>query len=412
MGTRGPLAGWLTAEAVSLAGTRVSMVALPFFVLATTGSPVLTGLVAVAELVPLVVLKVLAGPLIDRYGARRVAVSCDLASVVVVAAVPLLHDTGALPFGGLLGLVALAGALRGPSDAAKYALAPTLARHAEVPVERVTGLHSSVERTATMLGAVLAGGLVAAVGAANALLVDALSFGVSALVLGRALRGVGTATHESTEGYLGQLREGWHFLRTDRLLVAITVMVALTNMIDLAWTSVLAPVWGVEHGGAAVLGVYFACFSAGAGAGSLLAAAYADRVPRYATYLVCFMAVGLPRFAVVAFDTPLVAVLATAVATGFAAGFINPILGAVMCERVPEPLLGRVSSISVAAGYALMPFGGLLGGVLVDGVGLSAALLVAGAAYFLVTTLPALDRSFRQLDARPKTLNESLSAAA
>ena len=78
-----PLHGWLAAEGVSLVGTRVSMVALPFFVLTPTGSPEKTGLVAVAEMLPLVVLKVLGGPVIDRLGARGVAITCDWASLAV-----------------------------------------------------------------------------------------------------------------------------------------------------------------------------------------------------------------------------------------------------------------------------------------------------------------------------------------
>ena len=48
-----------------------------------------------------------------------------------------------------------------------------------------------------------------------------------------------------------------------------------------------------------------------------------------------------------------------------------------------------------------MPFGGLLGGLLVAGVGLSTALLLTGAAYFLVTMLPAVDPRWREIDRRP-----------
>ena len=116
---RRPLYGWLGSEGISLMGTRVSMIALPFFVLTTTGSPEKTGLVAVAEMLPLVVLKVLGGPIIDRVGARRVAITCDWGSLAVVGAIPFLHEAGLLSFVGFLGLVAVAGALRGPGDAAK-----------------------------------------------------------------------------------------------------------------------------------------------------------------------------------------------------------------------------------------------------------------------------------------------------
>jgi len=402
-----PLYGWLAAAGVSLIGTRISMVALPFFVLSTTGSPERTGLVAVAEMVPLVLLKVLGGPVIDRVGARRVTLGCDWASVAVVGAIPLLHESGHLSFIGFLALVAVAGALRGPGDAAKAAMTPALAATAGVALERVTGLSSTVERTASMLGAAAAGALVAAIGPAQALVVDAVSFGCSALLLGWAVpqRTGASAGDADPAPYVEQLREGWRFLRGDRVLVGITVMIALTNMIDLAWSAVLVPVWGVEReGGAAAVGALFATFAGASALGSLVAAAYAERLPRYATYLVCFLVTGLPRFVVMALGTPLVGVLAMAVVGGFASGFLNPILGAVIYERVPQHLMGRVSSLSTACCFALMPLGGLLGGFLVGGAGLTAAMLACGVAYFAVTMLPAVDPRWRGIGRRPKAL--------
>jgi MFS family permease len=404
MRTGRPLHGWLAAEGVSLVGTRVSMVALPFFVLTTTGSPEKTGLVAVAEMLPLVVLKVLGGPVIDRVGARRVAISCDWASLAVVGAIPVLHGAGLLPFPAFLVLVAVAGALRGPGDAAKYAMTPTLASVADVPMERVTGLSSTVERTASMLGAALAGGLVAAIGPANALLVDSVSFGGSALLLAWAVPGRTAMVVEADPDpapYTEQLREGWRFLRRDAVLVGITVMVALTNLIDLAWAAVLVPVWGLAHGGAVAIGALFATFAGASALGSLVAAAWGERLPRYTTYLVCFLVTGLPRFVLMALDIPLWSLLAFCVVAGFCSGFLNPILGAVLYERVPAPLMGRVTSLSSACCFALMPLGGLVGGFLVGGAGLRVALLVCGLAYFVATMLPAVDPRWRGMDRRP-----------
>lgn len=411
------LYGWLTAEAVSLTGTRISMIALPFFVLSTTGSPEKTGLVALAEMVPLVLMKVLGGPVIDRVGARRVSIGCDLASVVVVGTIPLLYAAGWLPFGVFLALVAVAGGLRGPGDGAKAALVPSIVAEADVPMERATGLQSTVERTASMLGAALAGGLVALIGAANALIVDAVSFGVSAAVLAWSTRSLAPARTVATdpaeaEPYLRQLKEGWTFLRGDRVLVGITVMVALTNMIDIAYAAVLVPVWGVESGGgAAVVGLVFAVFSGASAVGALCAAAWAARLPRLATYFVAFMICGAPRFVVMAFDSPLWSVLVVSVAGGFAAGFLNPILGAVIYERIPEHLVGRVTSLTTAACFVLMPFGGLVAGFLIGGLGLGVAMLACGAAYFLITMLPAVDPRWREINHRPVRVQQGATVS-
>jgi hypothetical protein len=70
-------------------------------------------------------------------------------------------------------------------------------------------------------------------------------------------------------------------------------------------------------------------------------------------------------------------------------------------ERIPPHLVGRVTSLSSAMCFALMPFGGLLAGVLVGQFGLTAALLLCGAAYFVVTMAPAVDPRWRDMDRRP-----------
>ncbi len=422
MSTRRPLYGWLTSEAVSLTGTRVSMIAIPYFVLVTTHSPVKTGLVALAELLPLVLLKVLGGPVIDRVGARRISIGCDLGSMLVVGAIPVLYAVGWLSFGVFLALVACAGALRGPGDGAKNSLAPALVERAGVPMERATGLHSTVERTASMLGAAFAGGLVALIGPANALVVDAVSFGLSAAILAWATLPMARASvasrssvepAETPSRYRDQLREGWDFLRGDRVLLGIAVMVALTNLLDMAYVSVLVPVWAVTWGGgAAAIGLLFAVFGGASALGAVCAAAWAVRLPRYRVYLLAFLICGAPRYLVLAWDNPLWLVLAIAVVSGFGAGFINPVLGAVIFERIPQPLVGRVTSLTTALAFALMPLGGLLGGVLVSGFGLTVAMLACGAAYFLVTMGPAVDPRWREMDDRPEPAVAATSVTA
>ncbi|MEP9382149.1 MFS transporter [Nocardioides sp. KR10-350] len=411
--SRRPLYGWLTADAISLTGTRLSMLALPWFALTTTGSATKTGLIALVETAPMVVLKVLGGPVIDRLGPRRVAISCDVASAGVVALIPTLYAAGALHFGLFLLLVGTGGALRGPGDAAKNALIPQLVERAGVPIERATGLGSMVERSATMLGAAAAGVLIGVLGAPTAIAVDAASFALGAAVLAWSTAGLARPVeHPAAEPYLRQLGEGWDFLRRDRVLVGIVVMVTLTNLIDLAMVGVLTPVWGHERASVGTVGLLLAVFAAFSAVASGLAATYAARLPRYWTYVVCFLVAGVPRFLVLGLDTPLWGVVAVYAAGGFASGFLNPILGAIEFERIPSRLVGRVSSLGSAACYALMPFGGLLGGGLIGGLGLTGAMLVCGAAYFVVTMFPALDPTWREIDRRPARPAGGLIATA
>ncbi|GAA1913715.1 MFS transporter [Nocardioides hwasunensis] len=411
MADRAPLVGALVAEGVSFVGTRVSMIAIPWFVLSTTGSATLTGLVAAAEITPLVVFKALGGPLLDRLGPRRVTLTCDLLSALVVGLVPLLHDLGLLSLPLLLVLVAVAGALRGPGDAGKAAMSPEIARVAGCSLERVSGLASAVERTSTMAGAALAGLLVASVGAANALYVDAASFLVSFLVFALATSGLGRPVPPEPEAdptsYATELRQGWDFLRTDPVLVAICAMVAVTNLVDQAWVAVLAPVWAKDSGaGVEVLGTLFAVMSGASVLGALVAARWGETLPRYRTYVIAFLIAGAPRFVVMALESPIWAVLAVTVVAGAASGFLNPILGAVILERIPAPLMGRVSSLNTALCWSLMPLGGILGGLAVTGLGISPALVVAGATYLLTTMAPTRVPSFRRMDRSPAAAPE------
>jgi MFS family permease len=405
---RVPLYGWLTAECISLLGTRVSMIAIPWLVLTTTGSATQTGLVAAAEITPMVLFKAFGGPLVDRVGPRRMAITVDTMSFFAVGLIPLLHHNGVLTFPLLLALVAVAGALRGPGDAATTALIPALVERAEVPYERATGLASAVERGATMIGAAIAGGLVATVGAANAVAIDALSFAACALVLVITTRTLADpvqsgekTVEEATTGtsYVAELRAGWNFLRRDAVLISLCVMVAMTNLLDLAWSAVVLPVWAHESGaGVGAVGLVFSVWGGASMLGSVVAAAYGTRLPRFQTYLVAFLITGLPRFALFAIGVPFWAILAMCLVGGVSSGFLNPVLGAVQFERIPRDMVGRVTSLTSSICWSLMPLGGVLGGVLVSGIGLSPALWVIGIAYFVTTMAPALLPSFRGMN--------------
>jgi predicted MFS family arabinose efflux permease len=419
-GRRVPLYGWLTAEAISLLGTRVSMIAIPWLVLVTTGSPTKTGLVAAAELTPLVLFKATGGPLVDRMGPRRMAIAADVLSMIAVGLIPLLHKADHLTFGLLLLLVAVGGGLRGPGDAAVTAMIPSLSETAGVPYERVTGLGSAIERGATMIGAAIAGGLVATIGAANAVAVDAVSFGVCAVVLSLTTRGLGRSTEveatrtptpdEQPTSYLSELRDGWDFLRHDPVLMSLCLMIAVTNVLDLAWSAVLLPVWARDSGeGIGALALVFVVWGGASMIGSLVAAAYGTRLPRFATYVVAFAITGLPRFVLFALGVPLWAIVAMCLVGGCASGFLNPVLGAVEFERIPRELVGRVTALNSAICWSLMPLGGVLGGVLVTGIGLDPALLVVGLCYFAATMAPTFLPSFRGMNRQAATAPEPVS---
>ncbi|MFF8774877.1 MFS transporter [Kitasatospora sp. NPDC015120] len=418
----GPMAGVLAAMAISLTGTRVSAVALPWFVLATTGSATMTGVVAFVELAPYVLVKAFVGPVIDRLGPRVVSWTTDAVSAVAAGLVPLLHGLGLLPFWLLLVMVAVIGGARGPGDLAKEVMVPEAADRARFPLERATGLAGVTERLASTIGPAVGGGLVALLGPMAGLTVNAVAFALGSLVIAVALpRGTGRAAapsapgaeEEPSGGYWQLFREGFAFLRREPLLLTIIVMIAVTNLLDAAFLTVLVPVWARESGGGpAAIGLTGTVWGSAAVAGSLIAAAVAHRLPRRAVFFAGFLLAGAPRFVVLALDVPMGVVLAVFVLSGFGAGFLNPILGAVLFERVPRQLLGRVNALGDSLAWAGIPLGGLLAGAAVAMSGLIPVLLVCGGLYFVATTLPGLRPEWREMDRKRGRAPEAAAAAS
>ncbi|MGW1493100.1 MFS transporter [Streptomyces sp. NPDC002402] len=402
-----PLGGVLTAMAVSLTGTRISLVALPWFVLVTTGSATQTGLLAFCEMTPYVVVKAFTGPLVDRIGPRAVSWTTDLASATAAAVVPLLYALHLLSFPLLLVLVAVIGAARGPGDLAKEVMVPEAAERGGVPLERATGLSGVIERLASTVGPAAGGSLVALLGPMTGLVINAGCFALGSVIIGLALpRGMGHATAEASlqadepgPGYWRRFGEGFTFLRGESLLLTVIVMVGITNLLDAAITTVLIPVWARESGnGPTAIGLMGSVMGAAAVAGSLIAAVAARRLRRRVVVLTGFLLAGAPRFLILAFDAPLGAVLAVFALSGFGAGFINPVLGAVFFERVPRRMRGRVNALGDSLAWAGIPLGGLLAGAAVAAVGLAPVLLACGAAYFLTTNLAGLRPEWRERD--------------
>src|SRR5512133_2930169 len=175
-----PLYSLFTANAISLVGNVFTLIAIPWFVLQTTGSATKTGITGFFNILPVILAGFLGGTIVDRLGYKRTSIISDLASGATTALVPILYFTIGLEFWQLMILVFFGALLDTPGNTARDALLPELAEQAGMPIERVTSLAHVIERGARMIGAPLAGLLIGLWGTANVLWLDAASFFVSA----------------------------------------------------------------------------------------------------------------------------------------------------------------------------------------------------------------------------------------
>lgn len=409
---RRPIYGLVASYLVSQVGTAMSGVAIPWLVLVTTGSAARTGVVGFAEMAPYVLLQATSGPLADRIGLHRTTVLGNAIAAALVCAIPALSAAGLLHFGVLCLLVAAAGATRGTADAAMSPLVPGSAKLAAMPIERAAGLYSAANRIGLLVGLPAAGGLIGLTTPATVVLFDGVSFAVAAAGIAVFVPSAATATEKpdgplSLRAYGRDLREGLAFLRRDRLLLGLAAMIALTNLYDQALSSVLLPVWvRDELGSASGLGIVGGALSLGLLGGVLLGAWVGHRLPRFWTYAIGFLVAGSPPFFALAVTGTLPVPTVVAFLCGVAGGALNPILGAVMYERVPPSLQARVLGMTKASAWVGVPFGSLFGGGLVAAVGLDPALTAFGAAMLLTTLAPFVFPAWREMDRRPEVSSQ------
>lgn len=408
-----PLFSLFGATAISLVGYVLTTLAIPWFVLATTGSAARTGIVAAFSVLPVILATFFGGTLIDRIGNKRASVIADVLSGVTVALIPLLHSTVGLPFWGLLVLVFLGALLDAPGSTARTAMLPDLAEPAGMRLERAGAIIQAIERGAHLLGAPLAGLLIVVLGPSEVLWVDAVTFFVSAAVVAWAVPGVPKRAEGASPGYWSELASGLRFIREDRLILTVVLTVMLTNLLDAPLFSVLMPVYAREVlGGAADLGLAFAAFGGGSVAGAVVYAIAGHRLSRRVTFIGAFILVGLP-FWILSTLPSLPVVTAALALLGVAAGPINPLLRVLSYERVPKELRGRVLGTLTAAAYVAIPLGMLAGGVLVEYIGLRLTLLSTAACYLLVTVSLLFNPVLRQMDApQPTLLTAELAESA
>ncbi|SEH02322.1 Major Facilitator Superfamily protein [Nonomuraea solani] len=395
---RRPFITLLAANALSVTGNVLSMLAVPWFVLDTTESAVLTGLAAFATTFPIVISAAFGGTLVDWLGFRASSVLSDLASGLIVLAMPALFLTTGLSYPLLLVLLFVRWLAATPGETARKAMLPDLAELAGVRIERATAAYDGVCRGAAMVGAPLAGVLLLWIGPGTLLFVDGVTFLLSALLIRSGVPYL-DGDARASGGYLSDLRDGLTFLWRDRLQMSATAMIVVVNMLDTGVTQVLLALYARDVAGdPRAFGLLSGALGAGAVAGTIVYGAAGDRLPTRLTYGLCFLLAGVPRVLVLAAGAPFPVALAVTALSGFAAGAINPILGVLQFDRIPAPLRARVLSTIMAAAYTGMPIGGLLAGSLTELTDLTTTLYAFTSVYLLVSVPPFVYRPWRELD--------------
>ena len=378
---------FLVGNAISLIGNSLTLIALPWFVLDTTGSAGKTGLTGMAFALPAFLVGISGGALIDRLGGRRMSVIADIVSGVSVALIPLLHDTVGLQFWQLLVLVFLGAMLDIPGLTARRTILPILAERSGARPEAMNSAFEVTDALSIIIGPAIAGVLIAWLGAVNLLLIDAGTFAISALLIGLFTPDIALPAEEPSErrGWTTAL-SGMHMIVRDRLLLVVAIVLAFTNLLNGPFFNVIMPVIVDDrYHDASRYGLLLTAFGIGNLVGGTLYGVIGHRLRAYRRelWLLGIAAVVAMRWLLLP-DFPFAILLIVMALTGLLAGPVNPLLVTVRFERIAPQMRGRVFSSFAAIASVIEPIGMAATGLLIEQWGLHQALVVTAIAFTII----------------------------
>jgi MFS family permease len=383
---------FFAGQALSTLGSSITVVALAFAVLQTTGSVADVGLALAATRLPLAAFVLLGGVAGDRLSRRNVMLASDLGRFLTQGTAAALLLLGQACFWQLVLPFGLNGVAQAFFNPAGVGLVGEL-----VPSELLqpaNGLLEFARNGSALLGQLVGGVLVTLASPGAAFALDSATFLLSAAALW-SLRVPGVLVVRRVGGILSDLVSGWGEFRSRTWLLVGVVQIALLNAFALVSFFALGPVVAKRSlGGGAAWGIIGAGFALGMMAGSALASRWRPARP----LLAAFAAVSLAsvQLALLAQAAPTAAVAIAAAFGGAQASFWGVLWTSAMQRDVPATSIARVAAYSQIGSLILTPIGFASVGFVAQRIGISATLW-AGAIWIVASTavvvsLPAIRR--------------------
>ena len=380
------------AHLVAWFGTSMAPIAMAFGVLQLTGSARDTGVVVASQTGAQVLGLLFGGVVADRVSRRRVMVSADLMAMLSQTTMAIAFVTGHATVPLLAALMICNGIALAFHAPALVGFIPQVVEPEKL--QAANALLGTARSGALTLGAACAGVLVASFGSGPTIAIDALGFGIAALLVSRIAATTLTTRRSTT--MLEDLRSGWTEFVSHRWLWIIVLQFSLVVAAGQSVYGLIGPtVANQSMRGPADWGFITAAF----GAGTLCGGFAALRINVVRPMLVatnCVFVYAAP--ALLLAITPTVWLIAIAT---FAHGICNQIFAVLwyttLHRKIPRDVLSRVSAYDNLGSIALAPLGIVVAGFLLESVGSRTTLLIAVAMAVIPTAIALLDRDVREV---------------
>jgi MFS family permease len=397
-------------QTVSAFGTQITLLAVPILAAVTLRvSPLEFGLLGTFEFLPFVFLSLPAGAWVDRLRRRPILIVSDLGRGISLLSVPIAVALNVLTIWQLYVVVFVNGCLTVFFDVAYQSYLPTIVERDQL-VEGNAKLELT-RQASQRLGPGLAGILIGILTASIAILVDAVSYAVSALFVSliRHPEPSVSTRHEVT-GPRTSVREeiaiGLRYVTRHRVLRSLALTIGTENLFGNIADAILILYLVTEHRfSPALIGLAFTIGSVGVILGALITAPLTRVVGVGRIIILAAVGSSLSWLPVALAPDPLLfpGLVATIVALSFFGVFWNVNAMSLRQAITPRPMLGRVNATMRFISWGTIPIGTVMGGLLGGVIGLHNTILV-GAFGGVLAFIPVAASPLRQIRQMPDSL--------
>jgi predicted MFS family arabinose efflux permease len=360
--SRLPVVGLLAQSALARLAVQMAAVVYGWGMLKETGSSFSASLIMAASLAALIFGTMFAGRLIARFGAHQIALTGTWLSCVAAFAIAILFSCGLASPYVIAVIAALGMILDGPAAVATETNYPEIARIGGVNLTRLNALDDALDNSATLVAPAAGAALIAGTSVSVALYALALLGALTALILTFALPRFRIPHHASAAG----ISKAFHFIRTDRLLFPMTVL--LCSMLAIFWALelVILP-RAISEAGNGPGTLAASLFAAGVGglSGAVLSGILANKI-RIATLVPLAFAMLAASAALLLLLPAIAPLIASGYLMGLASGLIMAPVTTLYQTRPPKFLRADVQSLSAALVLSATPAALLTSGILID----------------------------------------------
>jgi MFS family permease len=374
---------FLIGQSISLIGTWMQSIGQAWLILKLTNSPFLLGLIGAAQYMPILVLSMFAGSIVDRFPKRYIIILTQTVMAILAIVLWILTATGIVTYWHIFILASLLGLATSLDVPARQAFMINLV--GRDTLMNAIALNSANFNLARLIGPAIAGLLIAKVGISTTFLLNGISF--IPVIIGLFMIDIdGLPGISKKKNVMEDVKEGLLYIKNNRIIFNVVMLMLIVSLFALNF-NVVVPIYSkyVFHNNPEIFGVLMSSLGVGSIIGAILVAFRSGRNPN--PVFLILGAVILSAFQMVmAFVTGLYIAMVVLFLIGFGSIIFTALTNTTIQLNTPDELKGRAMSVYSLVFMGVTPIGNLFIGGIADVIGVRTSIFIGG----LLGVAPAL----------------------